>query len=252
MWELNEKFYGQERNKAQDDFIADITFFNGVCYSCKTCHSRSFDCSNLTTITSTFRSECRNLLLDCHWNGRPFDCCQGFIGLSTEFGTCYTINSLHTGHRMELISNRIVGAGRLELFVQEDVELYLHSSQDVPSKSINRNLHETILWGTRKEIFYNVLEIVNDENVEIESPYEQRRCRFPWETLTDDMHLYSYSTCMALCNFNIQMKVCNCVHHLMPMTEKQSVLSGIVKNIANSVFYSFLFKIPQGFATTRG
>lgn len=36
-WELSEKYYGEDRDKRLDDFIIDITYFSGTCYSCELC-----------------------------------------------------------------------------------------------------------------------------------------------------------------------------------------------------------------------
>lgn len=230
MWDLNEKIYGRDRNKYYDDIMTDVTFFSGLCYSCAKCKTtdrRFCESVSLSNITRNFRTPCQNLLMDCKWNGQPFECCQGFIELHSEFGVCFTINSLQTLPKFgkKLQSNRESGPGQLEFIGLQDVELYLHPAEDIPSKSTDRNLHETILWGSQKTILFGVQEIINEEDV----PYttiEQRRCRFSWElsNRTESVYeYYSYSTCMVDCSILIQLDTCGCVHHLIKLPTDSSL-----------------------------
>lgn len=227
MWDLIEQNYGEGRNKYFDDIMTDVTFFSGLCYSCKKCLKNQEICAqfSLDNITRTFRTTCNNLLIDCKWNDEPFDCCEAFLELETEFGICFTINSMHTrpAFGKRLLSDRISGPGVLEVITLEDVELYLHSTEDIPSKNTDKNQHETILWGIKKEILFGVQEILNEEEVK-KTSIQQRRCQFNWEVLNTTHQLYdhySYSTCMVQCNFQIQLDTCGCVHHLMPKRKNQ-------------------------------
>lgn len=221
MWDLNEKLYGVDRDKNYDDLMTDITFFSGLCYSCKKCKDKRAFCDGLSleNITRSFRTSCVNLLFNCKWNGEPFECCDAFIELQSEFGICYTINSQQTRPQFgkRLTSNRESGPGVLEVITLEDVELYLHSTADIPSKNTDRNLHETILWGMQKQIWFNTQEIINEVEVE-DTSIRQRKCQFQWELdkLNSTFEYYSYSTCMLECNYHIQLSTCGCVHHLMP------------------------------------
>lgn len=222
MWDLNERIYGADRNKYLDDLMTDVTFFSGLCYSCKKCETNKEFCAKLSldNIAKSFRTSCDHLLVQCKWNGEPFECCEGFLELHSEFGVCYTINSMHTSPPFgkRLISDRESGPGLLELMTLEDVELYLHSTEDIPSKSTDRNLHDTILYGAQKEILFGVQEIINEEDVK-DTSIEKRRCRFAEEVANRSQPIYeyhSYSACMIQCSFGIQLDTCGCVHHLMP------------------------------------
>lgn len=44
------RYYGKDRNNKLDDFVSDITFFNGKCYACSLCDNDLICPSNLTTI----------------------------------------------------------------------------------------------------------------------------------------------------------------------------------------------------------
>lgn len=43
-----------------------------------------------------FRTSCNEILGNCTWNGKPFECCDAFLPLKTEFGLCFSTNSMHT------------------------------------------------------------------------------------------------------------------------------------------------------------
>lgn len=133
-WDLSEKFFGDERDKRIDDFLTEISFFTGACYTCELC-GIEVDCPrNFSDILSKFRASCDTFLKNCSWNGVEFDCCEGFRPLATETGICYTINSAMTTPKYgkELFSNRETGPGRLKVMVTEDIQLFIHHPNDVP------------------------------------------------------------------------------------------------------------------------
>uniref|UniRef100_A0A1B0CSV6 Pickpocket n=1 Tax=Lutzomyia longipalpis TaxID=7200 RepID=A0A1B0CSV6_LUTLO len=223
MWDLNEKYFGADRDKFQDEFVADIAFFNGLCSSCKSCmQNQKVECGgNFSAIVQQFRTPCEHLITNCAWNGRNFSCCDAFLPLETEFGLCYTINSVHTTPKygLKLQSNRDMGPGTLDVFALEDVQIHLHSPNDVPYINTEHDLQETILWGLQKEIIFSTIEIFNDANI-VEQGLFQRRCKFPFEFAEEDglrlYSSYSYSTCVTSCVAEAQIAICNCTHHLMP------------------------------------
>lgn len=51
-------------------------------------------------------------------------------------------------------------------------------------------------------------------------PISQRKCQFSWERNKVPYPMiysqYSHSTCAIECSIEIQLKLCNCTHHLMP------------------------------------
>lgn len=119
------------------------------------------------------------MILNCSWNGEPFECCDIFLPLKTEFGTCYTINSVNTNPRYgkRLISNRLNGPGMLKLSVSEDIDvsvpisnivfasqspvsilfqIHFHSPDDVPFAFEERELKDSILWGSVKSYIIKV------------------------------------------------------------------------------------------------
>lgn len=133
-WDLSEKFFGDDRDKRIDDFLTEISFFTGACYTCELCDVEVKCPRNFSEILSKFRASCENFLKNCSWNGIEFDCCSGFRPLHTETGTCYTINSALTQpiYGKELFCNREIGVGKLKMMVTEDIQLFIHHPNDVP------------------------------------------------------------------------------------------------------------------------
>jgi acid-sensing ion channel, other len=233
-WELSEKYFGDVRDKRIDEVLTQITFFNGVCYSCALCQNELKCPSNITEILQKFRASCENLIKQCSWNDEIFDCCEGFRPLATETGTCYTINSALTTPKFgkELFCNQENGPGKLKMMVTEDVQIFIHNPNDVPYANVERDLKDTILWGSTKEIIVKVTEIINDETV-VTIPIAQRHCRFSWEREESNIYdIYSFSTCQTSCYNEAQVKFCNCTHHLMPRNPRLNIplcdFSGLV------------------------
>jgi acid-sensing ion channel, other len=125
IFDLSETYYGEDRDGRLDDYINDIAFFSGTCYSCDLCEADIQCPDNFTDILEKFRAPCINVLTNCTWNGEPFSCCDGFLSLQTEFGICFSINSANTHPRFakRLISSRRHGPGKLTISAAEDVQV---------------------------------------------------------------------------------------------------------------------------------
>ncbi|KAJ6643000.1 Degenerin del-1 [Pseudolycoriella hygida] len=212
-----------------DDFISDVSFFTGNCYACRFCENGMECPKNFTDILEKFRTGCKEIIGNCTWNGKPFECCDAFLPLKTEFGLCFSTNSMHTSptYGRRLIMNHKTGAGKLEFIATEDVSVHLHAPHEIPSL-IEGDIKEKVLYGSVKEIIISVIEMVNDPTT-IDVSINHRKCRFPWEMEDDDGQLksfykfYDHSICMLKCAEDIQRKYCDCIHHLMPV-EGEAVL----------------------------
>lgn len=217
-WDLSERYFGDDRDKRIDDFLTEISFFTGACYTCELCGIEVSCPNNFTDILEKFRASCQNFLKNCSWNGEPFECCEGFRPLATETGICFTINSALTEPKFgeKLFCNRENGPGKLKMMVTEDIQIFIHHPYDIPYAFAERDLRDTILWGSTKDIVIKVTEIINDDTVSKLS-MSQRRCRFSWEKEPVSVYpLYSFSNCQTNCYNRAQMSFCNCTHHLMP------------------------------------
>ncbi|KAF5298771.1 hypothetical protein FQR65_LT09640 [Abscondita terminalis] len=211
---------GEEYSPVQQ-FISDILFFTGNCYSClapcEICPNFNFQ-----DIIRKHRKDCRSIFQTCKWNNELFDCCEKFLPLSTEYGTCFTINSLHTNRTLtsdlNMESNRATGPGELYIEAIEDMRIYFHAPEDVPFINSNSEQRKDIGLGEIYNVSISVIEIKNDERIK-NIPIDKRGCRFPWENPNDLIvhKYYSYSSCVVQCHANAHQDLCNCTHHFMPV-----------------------------------
>ncbi|KAF7280154.1 hypothetical protein GWI33_006330 [Rhynchophorus ferrugineus] len=230
---LSQEAIGNEDPTSLEFFVMDILFFTGTCYSCQTqCEA----CSrvNISNVVSKLRKPCHKVLDVCSWNGNNFDCCEKFLPLDTEYGQCFSLNSMHTSQsgiiNSEFLMNRVTGPGELTIKSKQDIRVYYHAPEDVPFINSDSNFRKDVLKGEYYEILLNVIEIENSKQVHSLS-VENRECRFPEELPVNfKVHkLYSYSTCMVQCHAENHIRLCNCTHHLMPVynTERYCDIEGL-------------------------
>ncbi|CAA9995409.1 unnamed protein product [Nesidiocoris tenuis] len=180
-----EKLFGADRNVDIDSYVREIAFFDGECPACDEICKNEVECpGNFTAISALARVSCEELITDCQWNERIFDCCSNFLPLRTEIGPCFTINSIQTIEKpkLNMIVNSLTGPGTLSFLAS-------------------------------REIF--VTEIDNDLSVR-EADVSGRKCRFPLEASDLREHdSYSYAACVTECRLLAQNRLCNCTHHFM-------------------------------------
>ncbi|XP_071053835.1 pickpocket protein 11-like [Onthophagus taurus] len=210
----------QEYSPVQQ-FLADLVFFTGSCYSC------SADCEecrrlNFKEMVKRFRKPCKKLIKNCLWRGQKFDCCEKFLPLNTEYGVCFSLNSMHTKKtfqsHLDMESNRKTGPGELIIEPIDDIRFYFHAREDVPFINSDPDQRRDVMLGESYNVIFKVTEIENDENV-IHVPVKIRNCRFPSENPPNLIvhNFYSYSTCIVQCHADAHLDLCNCTHHLMPV-----------------------------------
>lgn len=145
-----------------------------------------------------------------------------------------------------LVANRITGPGLLSFIVDEDVRVHVHATNEIPS-TVEANIAAEVFYGTRKEIIFKIVEMVNDQNVE-NVPIEYRKCRFTSERVTADVvsiyEYYGHSTCTVECLRQFQRKLCNCTQHpLSQRNETPCDVNGFIcltKNFGKFFNFSFI------------
>ncbi|XP_072396345.1 sodium channel protein Nach-like [Diabrotica undecimpunctata] len=221
-WVENEEFVDEEID-VQKQFISDVVYFTGNCYSCyEECESCKH--MNFTQKVLRYRKDCTRLISSCKWKDASFSCCDHFLPVETEYGICYSFNSMHTRKNgrsdLDLTMNRKTGPGEIWLQTMEDVRVYFHALEDVPFINSDPDQRRDVMLGESVNITISVIEIDNDENVK-NVPVYKRGCKFPWENEHINVHkYYSYSTCVVQCHAENHVKLCNCTHHLMPFYNK--------------------------------
>lgn len=85
-----------------EDVLKDIAYFQGVAYSLiEVCymskaHNPLCPLSNYSYYAQLVRSSCPEILKNCSYNDKEFDCCEYFQPIETDLGPCYIINSIQT------------------------------------------------------------------------------------------------------------------------------------------------------------
>lgn len=159
--------------------------------------------------------------------GLDFNCCTEFLPLRTEFGLCFSLNSLQTTGQLipDYVSNLETGPGLLQFHSTEDVQVYIHPPLELPTQLTEGVIQETVLWGTKKEIIINIMEIYNEPGVESLNP-KVRRCRFPSELGVEVdsrfFNFYSASTCVSQCTIVAQIALCDCVSHVVYISDNNT------------------------------
>ncbi|XP_049942650.1 sodium channel protein Nach-like [Schistocerca serialis cubense] len=211
------KFTGKI-NYNQIDYWENIAFYQGSIIEHKKC-SGDVNCStNYEEIIWEFRYRCNKLLYDCHWNGKPFDCCQNFLPLQTEVGPCFSINSENTRKKnglLKTVSNYTTGPGSLYFKVRAAVKVYMHSEGNVPTNSHSLDEMFKVFYPQYLEVLFTVKEVVNDPMLYEVEP-SGRDCLFRNEVPTGVYPYYSFTTCLVQCHKQHHLKFCNCTHHMMP------------------------------------
>ncbi|CAG9767687.1 unnamed protein product [Ceutorhynchus assimilis] len=109
-----------------------------------------------------------------------------------------------------MISNKVLGPGKLVLELNGENNVYTMSSLEVPSAifSIKDFIH--LSPHIRKEKLFNIKDIVNQPEVR-DLSIDQRKCRFPEENYLDVFPYYSYSACLTQCCKNAQLEKCTSI-----------------------------------------
>ncbi|XP_069704777.1 sodium channel protein Nach-like [Periplaneta americana] len=243
VWDVFEEVYPSGTPSMLQRVLEDLIFYRGTCYQCESC-KRELNCSNiLEKIVPEAAIKCEDILTECKWNDKSFNCCDHFLPLRTELGNCFTVNSIQTredGNKIKMISNRKTGPGTLVLRTILESKIYLHSSADVVTSSHDSYKSWTVIdAGEFDKILFKVVEIQNDPLIRQVS-IEGRGCRFPDEKpdYYKRYKYYSYSTCVTECRIEEMLKSCNCVHHIlqpgMKENYKQCDIDGLI--CLNTIF----------------
>lgn len=67
--------------------------------------------------------------------------------------------------------NRKTGPGSLEFGLREDVQIFMHPPNEVPHAFEAREIKQTVLWGSKKEIIVKLDEIID--------PAKETTCQTP-------------------------------------------------------------------------
>ncbi|KAM3965323.1 sodium channel protein Nach [Aphomia sociella] len=208
-----------------EDALRDIAYFRGYCFSLiEVCHNTKkpdpmCPMSNYSYYANLVRSDCQAIIQNCSYNDEPFDCCEHFLPIPTDVGTCFIINSIQTkiSHPYPMICNNTQKKGIIKFDVLISSMIYTLGEDEIPSVTSLRASTLKIQLGRKYRRLVTVNNIVNDPLVE-DTTIKQRACRFYSENEDVLYPHYSYSTCVTECRKQAQIRLCGCHDHFANAT----------------------------------
>ncbi|XP_075978138.1 sodium channel protein Nach-like [Anticarsia gemmatalis] len=222
--EISDGLWGKEHDFNMEEVLKELAFFKGITY-----YTSEFcnlvdplpDCvkTNLTYYANLVRSTCKEILINCTWNGRPFNCCEYFRPMDTELGTCYAINTLQGRDKnpvkMDMISNRTTGPGVISFDVMVTANIYILNEEEVPTITTIGSDVLSVGQEVYHKRYITIRNIENDAGARLISP-EKRKCRYTDENFLQVYNHYSYTACTVQCRKDAQLRLCNCTNYFMP------------------------------------
>ncbi|XP_072949801.1 sodium channel protein Nach-like [Epargyreus clarus] len=205
---------------AMTNFYKDIAFWNILyCKTCINCKMNHTCAEDFQKAVNKIRLKCSDLLTDCWWGGKHFSCCDRFRPIETEYGTCFSFNSVLYRNSSIFNVNRKVGLPNLEFTATELIGIRIHSPNDRVSVALENILGRfgTVPLVTDFEIILRAEQTVNDLSVQ-NIPQDIRDCLFRYErprVLVWPFQEYTYSACILNCKAVAQNTFCNCTHHFL-------------------------------------
>ncbi|XP_069359551.1 uncharacterized protein [Maniola hyperantus] len=235
---VSDSLWGPDHEFDMEEVLKEISYFKGITYYISEyCggDNPSEECftNNLTYYANLLRSSCSEVMSNCSWNDKSFDCCTYFRPMETEFGICFAINTIQGSEKnppkYEMTSNRTSRLGMIRFHVTIPVKVFIINEEEVPSlTSLGSDVLPVTLDLNHRRLI-TVRNIENDADARLIAP-EKRKCRYINENTLQVYPYYSYSACTVQCRKDAQMRLCNCSNFFMPNTpeEEKCNISGVI------------------------
>ncbi|XP_031766293.2 sodium channel protein Nach [Galleria mellonella] len=227
IYEVADKIWSTDHLLDLEDALRDIAYFRGYCFNlvdfCYNTKKPEPKCpmSNYSYYANLVRSDCHRIIQNCSYNNVPFDCCEYFLLMPTDIGTCYVVNSIQTekSNSYPMICNNTVKRGSIKFDVLLTSMLYTLGEDEIPSVTSLRATTLKIQLGRKYRRLVAVNNIQNDPLV-ADTTTQQRACRFYSENEGGMYPHYSYSACITQCRKQAQLKLCGCHDHFIIATSE--------------------------------
>ncbi|XP_049888072.1 uncharacterized protein LOC126382297 [Pectinophora gossypiella] len=167
---------------------------------CEPCGSRVPCNLDWRGIIEKVHQTCNELITDCILDGKAFPCCSKFHQVDSEYGPCYSFNTLQGKRSSEepLYSvNRTTGPGVMTFRLMYDATVSLHSTEDLSTNYLDLKLKLELRPLLRQyndvEYIFSLVEFDNDPMLVYDDVY-QRRCRYLHEIPDTPFDTYSIKT----------------------------------------------------------
>ncbi|XP_073973573.1 amiloride-sensitive sodium channel pickpocket 23 isoform X2 [Rhodnius prolixus] len=178
---------------------------------------------NLRSVLLAVVMRCGDLINNCEWKGRKYDCCSGFLPTFTEHGFCYSFNTVRaeTDWPWKAKNSSVINLTTHYIYETDTrwsvlfngnakknpYSIYIHSSDALPSIE----MHPQHVWTKTisKIQFASKTTYTTEESKQLSA--KQRKCVFPYEVKLATAPEYSYWACMSECRMKFALKKCSCV-----------------------------------------
>ncbi|CAH3994762.1 unnamed protein product [Pieris brassicae] len=179
-------------------FFKEVTFWNmKYCRTCTKCDMNKTCVEGFVDDIKRIRLNCSNLLSECWWDNQYFPCCDRFQPVETEYGECFSFNSV-VNENTVLTVNKETGTPSLIFTTVDASMIRIHASDEIVSVDMENILGRTSTLPllANLEAILKVEQTVNDASVRSVST-KLRSCLFknekPLYVKNWPFKLYTYS-----------------------------------------------------------
>ncbi|CAH2099639.1 unnamed protein product [Euphydryas editha] len=209
-------------------YISDLIFGRGVCIGslCLPCGTRIPCDISWRNMIENIHKHCDELIVDCRFNGKKISCCESFRIVDSEYGPCYSFNSLQSNYfdDAKFIVNRSTGPGVLTFNLLADAQITIHSTEELSTDILDKKFKFEIITSVENHIdlLFSIIE-VDDESLLQNEDISVRRCRYNHEIPKEPLHnyqVYSYGACHLAKSTAKAFQQCGCVQPVRDLSYK--------------------------------
>ncbi|KAL0895500.1 hypothetical protein ABMA27_011610 [Loxostege sticticalis] len=170
-------------------------------------------------IMENVRQKCTDMIADCRFNGQEFPCCKKFRLVDSEYGYCFSFNTLQNESSRDeplYTVNRTTGPGLLTFRLLYDAYISVHSPEELSTNNLDIKFRFDVKTRAenRVEFLFSMVEMQNDPVVLTED-IGVRECRVLEEVPEGILHtypVYSYGACRLAQETEHTFEHCGCIH----------------------------------------
>ncbi|XP_063834913.1 degenerin del-1-like [Ostrinia nubilalis] len=159
------------------------------------------------------------MITDCRFNGEEFPCCEKFRMVDSEYGYCFSFNTLQSESSRDeplYAVNRSTGPGLLTYRLLYDAYISVHSPEELSTNNLDFKFKFDVKARSenRVQFLFSMVEMENDPMLLAEG-IDVRHCRNLEEVPERKFHtypVYSYGACRLAQETEHFYEHCGCIH----------------------------------------
>nr|XP_026484899.1 uncharacterized protein LOC113392614 [Vanessa tameamea] len=170
------------------------------------------------------------MIVDCNFNGKEFSCCENFHMVDSEYGSCFSFNTLQNKYieDSQVVVNRSTGPGVLTFHILSDAQVTIHSSEELSTNVLDKKFKLDVKTNRENfiDLVFSIIEVDNENVLQYED-IAIRKCRYNYEIPKEALHtyqLYSYGACRLAKSTAKAYEHCGCVHPVRDLTSLKTKL----------------------------